>query len=118
MSEHPAPRPETIDEFKARMREVERAKYGKWASNKIDRPVNPAAFFHDVETPEDIGHLRNVMARGNYPASISDCFVVGINGNCGGGCPVLKRGECETQDEMEAELSDEDRAALAEANRG
>ena len=39
-------------------------------------------------------------------------MVVGISGGCGGTCPVLRRGECETQDEMEGDLSAEDRAAL------
>lgn len=44
---------------------------------------------------EDVGHLRNTMARGNYPLGMTDCEVVGINGNCGEECPVLLSGMCE-----------------------
>jgi len=49
----------------------------------------------DTSTQEGVDNLRNVMARGNYPLSISDCEVTGINGNCGKDCIVYKRGECE-----------------------
>lgn len=28
------------------------------------------------------------------------CHSVGINGNCGLDCPVLLRGDCDTEDEM------------------
>jgi hypothetical protein len=38
------------------------------------------------------------------PASLSDCEVVGISGACGGSCPVLRDGRCETQAEMEPKL--------------
>ena len=40
------------------------------------------------------------MIKGNYPASISDCEVVGINGDCGKNCPVYLRGDCECEDEI------------------
>jgi len=47
----------------------------------------------------DIDRLRNEMARGNYPLGMTDCEVVGINGDCGPECPVALRGECEFIDE-------------------
>lgn len=71
---------------KEMLRQQERQKYGKWASNKIDRPR--ADIYRPVENEEDIGHLRNAMAKGNYPVPITDCEVVGINGDCGYDCPV------------------------------
>lgn len=46
------------------------------------------------------------------PADLSDCFTVGISGLCGGACPVLQRGECETQGEMESALLPVDRLRL------
>ena len=35
---------------------------------------------------------------GHYPASISDCEVCGINGDCGIECPVFVRGDCDIED--------------------
>ncbi len=49
------------------------------------------------------------------PADLSDCYTVGISGLCGANCPVLQAGECETQDEMEPALADEQLHALSKA---
>ncbi len=54
-------------------------------------PDKKAILFGDVKTERDIKRLRKLMIKGNYPASISDCYVVGINGNCGTDCPVFKK---------------------------
>ena len=61
---------------------------------------------------EDINHLRNHMANvdGHYPKSISDCYVVGINGDCDFSCPVFLNGDCEELGEWTKEdilLTDE-----------
>lgn len=96
---------ETAREFKARKVTEEQKKYGPWASKKLDRPKDPAIAYRPVKTNEEIGQLRNVMIRGNYPASISDCYVVGINGNCGLECPVLLAGDCD-DDEMQEQLEE------------
>ena len=58
--------------------------------------------YDEIKTEEDIVNHRNhlVFNDGNYPASIPDCYVVGMNGNCGRGCPVYLRGECENEKEM------------------
>ena len=50
-----------------------------------------------IKTQEDIEIQRNVMGilDGRYPLSMSDCFVVGINGDCGNDCPVFLAGKCE-----------------------
>ena len=77
----------------------EKEKYGKWATTKKDKPCNPI-LYQPIETSEDINHLRNTMARGNYPLSMTDCEVVGINGDCGSKCPVLLRDECTFEDEL------------------
>ena len=46
-------------------------------------------------------HLRNTLAQGNYPLTMTDCEVVGINGDCGENCPVSVRGECSIEEEVE-----------------
>ena len=59
--------------------------------------------YRAVKTEEDITNQRNAMVYvdGHYPASISDCYVVGINGDCGLECPVFRRGDCvEHQNDM------------------
>lgn len=53
-----------------------------------------------TNTQQEIDFARNWMAKGNYPLGMSDCEVVGIQGNCGSNCPVLLRNECECQNEM------------------
>ena len=63
--------------------------------NKYNR-----VFYDEIKTDSDISRLRNEMIKGNYPASISDCEVVGINGDCGKNCPVYLRGDCECEDEI------------------
>ena len=50
-------------------------------------------------TPEEIDKTRSIMIQGNYPASISDCEVVGISGWCGNTCSVFQAGNCECIEE-------------------
>jgi hypothetical protein len=78
---------------KADLMTREKNKYGKWASTTIDKPLNPI-MYQPIENQRDVETLRNTMARGNYPLSMSDCEVVGINGDCGPTCPVFLREEC------------------------
>lgn len=77
--------------------------------------------YKKVKTREDINNLANHMANidGHYPAGISPCFVVGINGDCGLECPVFLDGECEeigdiTQDDILSadHISEEDKGYL------
>ena len=53
-----------------------------------------------VKTMDDVNHLGNAMSSidGHYPAGMSSCFVVGINGDCGIECPVFLEGSCECDD--------------------
>ena len=68
-----------------------------------------------IKTMEDVGNAGNAMAfiDGHYPAGMSGCFVVGINGGCGFSCPVFNEGVCdepsgfELADYMEADEYDE-----------
>ena len=39
----------------------------------------------------------------NYPVSMSQCESIGMSGNCGLDCPVLKLGDCKSFDENFAE---------------
>jgi len=71
----------------------EREKFGKWATSKKNKPVNPI-IYQPIENQADVEHLRNAMAQGNYPLCMTDCEVVGINGDCGPKCPAYLRGEC------------------------
>jgi hypothetical protein len=59
--------------------------------------------YRKIEDFDDINNLRNAMyyINGNYPASITDCYVVGINGDCGLECPVYLAGKCECEDEID-----------------
>ena len=49
-----------------------------------------------IKTHEDINNMSNHMANidGHYPAGMSGCEVVGINGGCGFRCPVFLGGDC------------------------
>lgn len=51
-----------------------------------------------IESSSDIETARNRMAKGNYPLTMSDCSVVGINGDCGAKCPVFMSGKCPSPD--------------------
>jgi hypothetical protein len=81
------------------IQQLEKVKYGKWATTNIDKPCNPI-LYQPIENSDDINHLRNTMARGNYPLSMTDCEVVGINGDCGSKCPVLLSDNCPFEDEL------------------
>lgn len=78
--------------------------------------------FKSIKTMEDVNHMRNHMANidGNYPASISGCYVVGINGGCGLECPVFQAGDCEELgsllEDLEEyeEFDDEEKASIRE----
>ena len=55
--------------------------------------------YSKIATERDIDRSRRAMIEdGHFGAGMSDCFVVGINGNCGEGCPVWQDGECESFD--------------------
>lgn len=53
--------------------------------------------YEPVETLKDVENLRAAMVHvdGRYPASMTNCEVVGINGDCGLDCPVFREGRCE-----------------------
>jgi len=36
----------------------------------------------------------------NEPLSMSECYRIGLSGDCGETCPVLLRGECEEEEEF------------------
>ena len=81
---------------------------GKWAGKDVDKPN---LLYQPVKTEEDINHLRTAMScapDSNYPVSISDCFVIGINGDCDIDCPVFVRGDCEVEGEMEGRYTKEE----------
>lgn len=89
------PMGETIQETKRRLRAMETVKFGKWATNMRDHPLRgPVCGALRVHAQEDVEHLRNTLAQGNYPLGMSDCEVVGINGDCGENCPVRLAGRC------------------------
>lgn len=57
--------------------------------------------YSKIKNGRDIETARNTMAKGNYPLSMTDCEVVGINGDCGYECPVFINESCEYQKQME-----------------
>ena len=57
----------------------------------------------EIDTQEKLNEQRSALVNnGNYPIDMSDCYVVGITGDCGKQCPVFKRGECEYQKELKS----------------
>ena len=50
-------------------------------------------------TQRDIEKTRSIMIQGNYPASMTDCEVVGISGGCGKICSVFQSGNCDSIEE-------------------
>jgi hypothetical protein len=50
--------------------------------------------YKKIINEDDINNRRNEWAKGNYPLGMSDCEVVGINGDCGIYCPVYQNGLC------------------------
>ena len=50
-------------------------------------------------TQKKVEHTRSMMIQGNYPASMTDCEVIGISGGCGHDCIVLQRGDCKVVEE-------------------
>ena len=70
---------------------------------RISDPVN----FGKIKTDRDVDLQRsNMINDGGYPASISDCEVIGINGDCSVHCPVFKDGICDNVSEDEKEWKD------------
>ena len=70
------------------------------ASNEVFGGMGKAVLSgHPVElnSMEDVANMSNAMAfiDGNYPAGLSGCFTVGINGGCGYECPVFLSGDCD-----------------------
>jgi hypothetical protein len=57
--------------------------------------------YRRITNEKQINTARNAMvADGHFGAGMSDCFVVGINGNCGPDCPVyLISKECAFSEE-------------------
>ena len=49
-----------------------------------------------IKTMQDVNDMGNHMANidGHYPAGMSGCYVVGLNGGCGIECPVFLEGDC------------------------
>jgi hypothetical protein len=87
--------------------------YGKAVLSPAHKPV---------KTREDANHMRNAMANidGRYPLSMTDCEVIGINGDCGLDCPVFREGDCEEVGDflelvaVDEELTDEKKAEILE----
>ncbi len=69
---------------------------GTGSKNKYTHPEH----YIKIESMEDIMDKRNAMIKGNYPASMTDCEVVGINGDCGKECIVYLEGRCDCEDEV------------------
>lgn len=57
--------------------------------------------YKPIERYKDIDRVRkNMDKNGYYPKGLTDCFCVGINGDCGLNCPIFKNGDCEIEKEV------------------
>ena len=50
--------------------------------------------YRPIQSKDEINKYRNAMAEGNYPLSMTDCEVCGINGDCGDNCPAINSEFC------------------------
>lgn len=67
---------------------------------------NETMVYQRIMSSSDIAAARNKMAKGNYPLGMTDCEVVGINGDCGSDCPLFLKGLCDV-DMLNEEEDDE-----------
>ena len=68
-------------------------------ADKTEKKLIMMAIGGPPKTAREVNDTRLVMAQGNYPLGISDCYVVGIAGGCGSECPVFQSGQCEIVEE-------------------
>lgn len=80
---------------KSQLIEASKEVFGGFASDKSKR----------IETMEDVANKGNEMAfiDGHYPAGMSGCYVVGLNGDCGVECPVFHNGDCTEPQELDVD---------------
>lgn len=90
---------------KKQLIECSKEVYGGFGETQTKTPL----ITKRITTHEDINNMGNAMANidGHYPVGMSGCFVVGINGQCGPGCPVYLDGDCEAPGEMVDRLETE-----------
>lgn len=86
---------------KSQLIEASKEVFGGYGENV----ANPLARTKPITTMDDVNDMGNAMAfiDGHYPAGMSGCFVVGINGGCGYSCPVFRDKECEELGEFTVE---------------
>jgi len=70
----------------------------------------PAHIFNPVPTneKESLAHGNALAKSGNYPVGTTECFNVGISGDCGPDCFVYLKGECKEPHEMIERLNEEE----------
>lgn len=70
--------------------------------------------FDRIKSEEDLQRASMSFDRdGHYPVGMSDCYVVGLNGDCGIDCPVFRRGDCgEPQEMYIGDLDSEEREEI------
>lgn len=98
----------------------------KFIDQKVEK--NKLAFgrWHSTEKPNSASHAKLMLQRGpqnetealqhgnalantgNYPVGTSECFNVGISGECGPKCFVYLKGECDEPGEMVERLDGSD----------
>ena len=72
-----------------------------------DKVSDGSYVYRPIESAGDIALCRNALARGNYPLGMTDCEVVGINGDCSCNCPAAEYSSrtCERSLEEDAEAA-------------
>lgn len=81
-------------------------------SNAPDRKVHHIGLdkITDQQSLEDAHFAFDRLAstgKANYPVGMSSCYVVGLSGDCGLSCPVLKSGDCKNEEEMGVSYCDQ-----------
>lgn len=95
---------------KAQLIEASREVFGGWGQKVLSPTYTP------LRTEEDVDHMRNAMALidGRYPLGMTDCEVIGINGDCGMDCPVFRAGNCGEPGDLLAFVPDDGVLTTAE----
>lgn len=72
------------------------------ASKEVTKAASP---LFKIKTYDDANTYATYLSDidGGYPRGMSNCFVVGISGNCGVTCPDFYNGICETPEPQSIE---------------
>lgn len=90
---------------KSQLIESSKEVYGGFGREHSELRILASEGRKSIKTMEDVSNAGNAMAfiDGGYPAGMPGCMIVGISGDCGPSCPVLREGDCNEPQEFNKE---------------